>query len=128
MAAVPRRRDYRSERHAIVMVQSQTGDKWESCLRSPKVCRNSLRYVMMLRVSGNLLMQHESVVSPRKGREKVRYGVLCPCCDLNKETSGPKHGKGWGWDTRKRPCSSPSSQSSGWCPIVFHPSPLQSLL
>lgn len=59
MAAVLRERDYRSETHTIVMVQSQTGDKWESCLRSPKVCRNSPRYVMMLRVPGNLPMQEK---------------------------------------------------------------------
>lgn len=59
MAAVLRERDYRSERDTIVMVQSQTGDKWELCLRSPKVCSNCPRYVMMLRIPGNLLMQEK---------------------------------------------------------------------
>lgn len=61
------KKDYRSETHTIVMVQSQTGDKWESCLRSPKVCRNSPRYGMMLRVPQNLLMQEEV----RSALEKV---------------------------------------------------------
>lgn len=56
MAAVLRERDYRIERHTIVKVQSQTGDKCELCLRSIKVCRNSPRYMMMLRVLGNVLM------------------------------------------------------------------------
>lgn len=24
------------------------------------------------------------MVNPREGREKVRHGVSCPCCDLNR--------------------------------------------
>lgn len=70
----------------------------------------------------------KSVVSLRKGREKVMYDVLYPFCDLNKETSGPKYGKEWDWDIRERPCSSTGSKFSGWCPAAFHLSPLQSLL
>jgi len=68
-----------------------TGDKRESGQRSSKVCRCDDAEGPRESTDAR-----KSVVSPRKGGENVRYGVLCPCCDLNKETSGPKHGKGWG--------------------------------
>lgn len=58
------------ERETIAVVQSQTRDKRDLLLKSPEMHRNTHRYVMMLRLPENLLMQENTWSTLEKAEKK----------------------------------------------------------